>query len=177
MSASTDFQDTIFLHTEAVEFFGLPEETTHADLTQAFMKYIHANGLLDADGETIHLNKELLELLDLDSREFVHILNLHGFLRALYKIPGDEPTHFKTHLKTPVRLSDKLAAFCGLPTGSSLTRPEITKSIFAYCKAHGLMDGQVINADPALKELLGLQPGDYLCVLNLQRYLHDLYTV
>lgn len=173
MSASTNFQDTIVLHTEAAEFFGLPTETTRANLTKSFVKYIHANGLLDADGETIHLNKELLELLDVSSKERVHILNLHGFIRALYKIEVDAPINFQT----PVLLSDKLAAFLGLPAGSTLTRPEIIKSIFAYCKAHGLRDGQVINADLALKELLNLHPGDYLCVLNLQRYLRDLYTV
>jgi hypothetical protein len=175
MSASTEshFLDKVILDDTAVEFFDLPKETTRADLTRAFAKYFTEKGLLDADGETIHLNKELLELLDLNSRERVTILNLHNFLRYLYTIPGKEQTLFTT----PVLLSDKLSAFLGLPSGSKLSRAEVLRAMCAYCKTHGLIDKHVINADAALQKLLGLQPGDYLSILNLQRYLRDLYMV
>jgi chromatin remodeling complex protein RSC6 len=165
------FLDKVILDDTAVEFFSLPKETTRADLTRAFVKYSTEYGLLNADGETLHLNEELLELLDLESRERVTILNLASFLRYLYTIPGKEPSKFQT----PVLLCDKLAAFLGLPSGSKLTRAEVTRAICAYCKTHGLIDRHVINADAALMELLGLQPGDYLSILNLQRYLSDLY--
>ena len=167
------FQDKVILCDEAADFFGLPKETTRADLTKSFVKYIHANGLLDADGETINLDDKLKGLLDVSSHELVNILNLHSFLRSLNTVPGSRPTPI---FQTPILLSDKLATFLGLAPGSSLARSEITKSIALYCKTHGLMDGQKINADDALKELLGLQPGDYLCILNLQRYLNNLNT-
>ena len=171
----THSQAKIVLFKEAADFFGMPEETTRADLTRSFMNYCTEHGLLDADGETIHLNKELLELLDLDSREWVNTLNLERFLRALYNIPGEEPSNFRT----TVLLSDKLATFLGLPSGSKLSRSEIARAICAYCETHKLMgsdrSGVLITADAALKELLGLQPGDFLSILNLQRYLRDLY--
>lgn len=166
------FQNKVILCDEAVDFFGLPKETTRAEITRSFVKYCTTNGLLDADGETIHLDIKLRELLDLDAREFVHILNLQRFLRTLYTKPGS-----LQGFNTPCRLGDKLATFLGLPVGSSLTRKEIAKSIFTYCETHGLIDGNKINADAALKELLGLQPGDFLSILNLQRYLNDRYKV
>ena len=176
-TAEPTFQNKIVLHTDAADFFGLPETTTRTDLTRAFLKYCTTHGLLDADGQTIHLNKELLELLDLDSRERVTILNLQRFLGALgalYKNTDSQPSIFST----PVLLSDKLSAFLGLPSGSKLSRREVTHAIVGYCKTHGLLGGetgQQIVADAPLRELLGLQPGDYLSILNLQRYLRDLY--
>jgi chromatin remodeling complex protein RSC6 len=66
------------------------------------------------------------------------------------------------HFQKQVHLSDKLVAFMGLSAGSSLARAEITRSIVAYCKARGLLEEDRINTDAALRELLGMLPGDSL---------------
>jgi hypothetical protein len=72
---------------------------------------------------------------------------------------------------------DKLAAFIGVPPGSTTSRQDITKSICAHCRVNGLMNGHRINPDATLTDLLGLTPSDDVSILNLQHYLEPLYTV
>ncbi len=82
--SESHFQDKVILCDEAADFFGLPKETTCANLTKSFVTYIHANGLLDADGETIHLDNRLKELLGLQPSDYLCILNLQRHLHNLY---------------------------------------------------------------------------------------------
>ena len=74
---------------------------------------------------------------------------------------------------TPCAISDALCAFLGLPAGSKISRSEITRGIIAYVKVHGLITGQNIAQDDALRDLLGLAPD--LNILSLQRYLRPHY--
>jgi chromatin remodeling complex protein RSC6 len=84
--------------------------------------------------------------------------------------------HFpEVHFQEKVALRDELATFLGLPSGSTLSRQDITKYLVAYCKEKGLMDGQTIHPDAALAALLDVLPGDYMCVLNLSRYMWSHY--
>jgi chromatin remodeling complex protein RSC6 len=84
--------------------------------------------------------------------------------------------HFpEVHFQEKVVLREELATFLGLPTGSTLSRQDIVKSLVAYCKEKGLIDGQIIHPDAALATLLDVLPGDYMCVLNLSRYLWSHY--
>ena len=73
----------------------------------------------------------------------------------------------------PHAISDALCAFLGLPAGSKVSRSEVTRGIIAYTKTHGLMTGQKIAQDDALRDLLG--PAPDLNILSLQRYLAPHY--
>ncbi len=73
----------------------------------------------------------------------------------------------------PHAISDALCAFLSLPTGSKISRSEVTRKICAYVKAHGLIKGQNITQDDALRDLLG--PAPDLNILSLQRYLKAHY--
>lgn len=174
-ASESHFLDKVILDNEVADLLGLPVDTTRAEITKSFMKYCQTNGLLGADGETIHLNVELVKVFNLDPRESMNILNLHTFLRCHYKKPDSQPCGFLDK----VRLTDKLAVFLGLPSGTTLTRLEITKSFLTYCIKNGLKDGlndgTRINPDAALTELFNLQPGDFVSILNLQRYINSLY--
>ncbi len=80
-----------------------------------------------------------------------------------------------THFKVPVKITDELTSFLGLPKGSLLSRGDGTKGVIAYARSHSLMDKQSIKADAALRKLLLLNEGDSLTILNLQRYMKHLY--
>jgi hypothetical protein len=72
-----------------------------------------------------------------------------------------------------VPVSDALCAFLSLPFGSKISRSKVTRGIIAYTKIHGLMRGQKIALDDALRDLLGPTPD--LNILNLQQYLRPHY--
>jgi chromatin remodeling complex protein RSC6 len=75
----------------------------------------------------------------------------------------------------PIRISDMLCVFLGVPPGSLMSRSEVTKRVCDYAKTHNLLDKQVIRADPALRMLLSLTPDDELRILNLQHFLKPHY--
>lgn len=68
-------------------------------------------------------------------------------------------------------LSPNLKAFLGLPKDAQLSRCELTRAMWTYCKTHALNDKQTIHADAPLRTLLGLSATDTLTIFNLQRYL------
>ncbi len=156
----------------AADFLGLPDVTTCAAIKNSIVNYCKTNGLLDADGETLNLNTELMALLGIDRREWVTITNLHRFLREL----NHTPNHRDSGFQEKVLLSDKLATFLDVAPGTKLSRSDIIKPIIAYCRSSGLMAGHQINPDAALIALLDLNPHDYISILNFQRYLRPFYT-
>jgi len=81
---------------------------------------------------------------------------------------------FKAH----VLLSDKLCGFLCVAKGTVLSRTEVTHRICQYAKENGLMeeDGQFIQTDPALRELLDYKKDSDLSLLRLQVYLKPHYT-
>lgn len=74
----------------------------------------------------------------------------------------------------PAPLSDALATFLGLETGSSLPRTEVTKLVNEYVKSNNLQnptDRRTILPDAKLKALLNPGEDDNVTYFNLQRYL------
>ena len=74
----------------------------------------------------------------------------------------------------PAPISDELAGFLGIPTGSEMARTEVTREINTYIRSHKLQDpnnGRIINADSKLRKLLNLKKEDELTYFNLQRYM------
>lgn len=98
--------------------------------------------------------------------------------------PADDPAS-DLHIWKPVQpdnsgcftkphaISDALCAFLGLPAGSKVPRSNVTRGLITYAKTHGLMTGQKIAQDDALRDLLG--PASDLTILTLQRYLNPHY--
>jgi len=76
-------------------------------------------------------------------------------------------------------VSDALCVFLGKPKGTQFSRSEVTRAVIGYAREKGLMAGQNINTDTALRALLGVTEADKVTILNLQRSLkvHYLKTV
>ena len=74
-------------------------------------------------------------------------------------------------MMTPVPISNTLARFLGRPAGTQMSHHEVRARLCDYARNNGLMDGQTIHADAALRGLLNLAETDTLRILNLSRYL------
>lgn len=75
-------------------------------------------------------------------------------------------------------ISNDLAKFLGKPTGTMMSRTQVTKEINAYIKQHKLQDpnqGKIINPDKRLKTLLRVPTGQELTYFNLQTYMKHLF--
>jgi len=68
-------------------------------------------------------------------------------------------------------VSDALCVFLGKPKGTQFSRSEVTRAVIGYAREKGLMAGQNINTDSALRALLGVTEADKVTILNLQRSL------
>lgn len=82
----------------------------------------------------------------------------------------------------PTLISDELAVFLSVPSGTEMARTDVSKEINLYIRTNSLQDkanGRQINADEKLTVLLNVQPGDVLTYFNLQKYMkhHFIKTV
>jgi upstream activation factor subunit UAF30 len=77
--------------------------------------------------------------------------------------------------KRPLQVSDKLRAFLQLQPGEMISRSEVTKAINEYAAANNLKNGQKINMDDKLRDLLNPPEGVEITYLNIQRYMKDHY--
>lgn len=68
-------------------------------------------------------------------------------------------------------VTDALCVFLGKPKGTQFSRSEVTRAVIGYAREKGLMAGQNINTDSALRALLGVTEADKVTILNLQRSL------
>ena len=74
----------------------------------------------------------------------------------------------------PTLISDELALFLNVPSGTEMARTDVSKEINQYIRTNSLQDkanGRQINADEKLTVLLNVQPGDVLTYFNLQKYM------
>ena len=74
----------------------------------------------------------------------------------------------------PAPISDELAIFLGIPTGSEMARTEVTREINKYIREHQLQDktnGRKIIPDKKLSTLLKVNADIDLTYFNLQRYM------
>ena len=68
-------------------------------------------------------------------------------------------------------VTDALCVFLGKPKGTQFSRSEVTRAVIGYAREKGLMAGQNINTDSALRALLNVTEADKVTILNLQRSL------
>ena len=99
-------------------------------------------------------------------------------IRQLLEDPTGEKAKKRTEnnsFKRPLKVSDKLRTFLQLQPDEMISRSEVTKRINQYAAEHNLKNGQKINLDAALKDLLKPPEGTDITYLNIQRYMKDHY--
>jgi chromatin remodeling complex protein RSC6 len=75
---------------------------------------------------------------------------------------------------TPTKISDQLSAFLGIEQGTEMSRVNVTREINKYIRLNNLQDKQnkfLINYDTKISILFGLNNGDELTHLNIQKYI------
>ena len=77
--------------------------------------------------------------------------------------------------KRPLKVSAKLQTFLHLQPDELISRSEVTKRINLYATEKGLKNGQKINLDDQLRDLLNPPEGVDITYLNIQRYMKDHY--
>ena len=76
----------------------------------------------------------------------------------------------------PTQVTAELLTFLGRPSGTLMSRSEVTKAVNEYVKAHNLKDKHAINPDAPLRSLLSVPANENLTYFNLQRYLNRHYV-
>ena len=96
--------------------------------------------------------------------------------RRRVKTEGEEANKRPSIFQIPVALSPELCKFMGRAAGSQESRSNVTKFVTNYVREKGLKGKRhEINADAALRSLLGLKEGDQLTYFNLQTHLNSHY--
>lgn len=137
------------------------------------------------------LTRHLATMRDTISTLFTEVKRLEKKVQRTVKDAGkrrknrkveagaDDAPKRPTVFKIPQKVSDALNAFLGEPSGTLISRADVTKRVTAYAKAHGLMSGHAINADSALTALLTpsafLKPEETLSIFTLQKCLVQHY--
>ena len=76
----------------------------------------------------------------------------------------------------PTQVTAELLTFLGRPSGTLMSRSEVTKAVNEYVKTHNLKDKHAINPDGPLRTLLSVPATENLTYFNLQRYLNRHYV-
>jgi chromatin remodeling complex protein RSC6 len=74
----------------------------------------------------------------------------------------------------PTKISDRLSVFLGKEKGTEMTRMDVTREIYKYIGLNNLQDNKnkiIINPDTKISTLFGLNNGDELTYLNIQKYI------
>jgi len=75
----------------------------------------------------------------------------------------------------PTKVTDELCRFLGKPTGTLISRSNVTKELNNYVKANNLKIKHDIKPDGPLRKLLQVPETDQLTYFNLQKYLNKHY--
>jgi hypothetical protein len=94
--------------------------------------------------------------------------------RVRTEAEGDAPKRL-TIFEIPLKVSDELCKFLGHPTGTLISRSNVTKQVNNYVKEKGLKNKHNITPDAALKKILQVPEGEQLTYFNLQKYLNKHY--
>jgi len=75
----------------------------------------------------------------------------------------------------PLDVSDKLRSFLKLAAGEKISRSQVTKKVNEYVTEKGLKNGQSIQLDAILKDLLNPPDGTTITFLNIQKFINPHY--
>lgn len=114
-------------------------------------------------------------------KKCIKLLKSKGKRRQKQTGEGDEKKKEPSGFTSPIEISDQLASFLELPSGSTIPRSQVTKAIFKYVKDNSLKcatDGRRFDltdsSNPKAKELrdlLGIEVGDEVGYFTLQKHL------
>ncbi len=109
------------------------------------------------------------------------IKSLHKDVRKIRQAI-DDPTGEKAKARSqnngfrkPLEVDEKLREFLGLAPGAKISRAEVTQAIDAYAVKNNLKNGQNINMDDKLRDLLQPPADVQVTYLKLQHYLAPHY--
>jgi len=80
-----------------------------------------------------------------------------------------------TIFEIPTKVSDELCRFLGHPTGTLISRSNVTKQLNTYVKEKNLKNKHNIQPDAPLRKLLQVPESEQLTYFNLQKYLNKHY--
>lgn len=78
----------------------------------------------------------------------------------------------------PTPIIDELCVFLNVPSGSVMSRTDVTRKINAYIKEHNLNkpeNKRIILPNPALRKILNVKEGDEVSFFSLQKFLSPLF--
>jgi len=79
----------------------------------------------------------------------------------------------------PAKITDALCTFLGVPSGSEMSRTDVTRKINLYIKEHNLNkpeNKRIILPDEKLRLILGVKPAEEVSFFHLQRHLSPLFV-
>lgn len=88
---------------------------------------------------------------------------------------GNEVARPPCAFEIPNVVSQELLTFLGRPSGTQMSRSEVTKAVNEYLKTHSLKHKHEIKPDVPLRKLLAIGEGEPLTYFNLQKYLNRHY--
>ena len=89
---------------------------------------------------------------------------------------GNEVARPPCAFEIPNVVSQELLTFLGRPSGTQMSRSEVTKAVNEYLKTHSLKHKHEIKPDVPLRKLLAIGEGEPLTYFNLQKYLNRHYV-
>jgi len=79
----------------------------------------------------------------------------------------------------PTKITDVLCNFLGVPSGTEVSRTDVTRKINQYIKEHNLNkpeNKRIILPDEKLSVILGVKPAEEVSFFHLQRHLSPLFV-
>lgn len=74
----------------------------------------------------------------------------------------------------PTKISDEMCVFLEVEKGTEMSRTDVTRRINSYVKANNLNDPankRIINPDPKLRKILGVEPEKSTSYFELQKHI------
>jgi chromatin remodeling complex protein RSC6 len=119
-------------------------------------------------------SKMIAGLRKLDKRVSKEIKEARKRRRSKREVDPTKPKRPNV-FQEPQQVSEALCKFFGKPTGTLMSRAEVTSGVSAYVKKSGLQNKHEIKLDSALKSLLEVPDADVLTYFNIQKYLNKHY--
>jgi len=79
----------------------------------------------------------------------------------------------------PTKITDALCTFLGVPSGTEMSRTDVTRKINLYIKEHNLNkpeNKRIILPDDKLRAILSVKPTEEVSFFSLQRFLSPLFV-
>lgn len=117
----------------------------------------------------------ITEVKRLDKRVHREIKDARKRKRRVPKEGEEAVKRGPSIFEIPTKVTDELCRFLGKPTGTLISRSNVTKELNNYVKSNNLKIKHDIKPDGPLRKLLQVPETDQLTYFNLQKYLNKHY--